>query len=341
MLLAYSIQTNFYLAVCALVQILIVSMPRVHPAAACLAPLLLATPFLIPLELLVARWLTSGTAFIYFASSLAVHFIEGNDAKKVRTEPWIRYMLRFCNLKYVTGPSCGRWALKRVAGTMLMLFLSNVLILEHIACKHETLPFVWQYVHWYVTGFGLFLLINSLANCQLTLWACVAGVEMEDMFNRPYLATSLRDFWGRRWNILISNVFKRIVYLPLGGRNNRVVAYSAVFFASAVYHEYLNFYSGLTPLHNLHFFVVMGLATTGSTMAWVRIGPWLDRMQVPRRVVSVFSWAGTLVVLLSVAPSFFKPYDDAEFFEEAVAVLPWHSVSVYPGPILLCPRGSN
>ena len=35
-------------------------------------------------------------------------------------------------------------------------------------------------------------------------------------FNRPYLTTSMRDFW-RRWHISLSSWFTEYVYIPLGG----------------------------------------------------------------------------------------------------------------------------
>ena len=42
------------------------------------------------------------------------------------------------------------------------------------------------------------------------------GVRLMLNFNNPYLATSLRDFWGR-WHISLSSWFKDYVYIPLGG----------------------------------------------------------------------------------------------------------------------------
>ena len=42
------------------------------------------------------------------------------------------------------------------------------------------------------------------------------GIRLMLNFNNPYLATSLRDFWGR-WHISLSSWFKDYVYIPLGG----------------------------------------------------------------------------------------------------------------------------
>lgn len=49
--------------------------------------------------------------------------------------------------------------------------------------------------------------------------ARVMGFHLMDNFRRPYLATSVTEFW-HRWHISLSTWFKDYVYIPLGG--NRV-----------------------------------------------------------------------------------------------------------------------
>ena len=49
--------------------------------------------------------------------------------------------------------------------------------------------------------------------------ARVLGFKLMDNFRRPFLATSLRDFW-RRWHISLSTWFRDYVYIGLGG--NRI-----------------------------------------------------------------------------------------------------------------------
>lgn len=49
--------------------------------------------------------------------------------------------------------------------------------------------------------------------------ARVMGIELMTNFRRPYLATSLSDFWTR-WHISLSTWFRDYLYIPLGG--NRV-----------------------------------------------------------------------------------------------------------------------
>jgi hypothetical protein len=51
----------------------------------------------------------------------------------------------------------------------------------------------------------------------------------------PPLATGLADFWGRRWNVWVSEWFRQVIFRPL--KNRPVFALFAVFLASGVIHE--------------------------------------------------------------------------------------------------------
>jgi D-alanyl-lipoteichoic acid acyltransferase DltB (MBOAT superfamily) len=46
--------------------------------------------------------------------------------------------------------------------------------------------------------------------------ALILGFRLPDNFNRPYMATSLTDFW-RRWHISLSSWLRDYLYIPLGG----------------------------------------------------------------------------------------------------------------------------
>ena len=39
--------------------------------------------------------------------------------------------------------------------------------------------------------------------------------RLQPHFDSPYLATSLRDFWGRRWNLTAANTLRFLVYEPI------------------------------------------------------------------------------------------------------------------------------
>ena len=113
------------------------------------------------------------------------------------------------------------------------------------------------------TGLELILaLVASLARVFL-------GVDFEPQFDEPYPATSLQDFWGRRWNIMVSKILHPTVYEPvrkistraLGKKLAPLPAVLASFFVSAVIHELIFYYIGRTwPTWELTcFFLLHGI----------------------------------------------------------------------------------
>ena len=48
------------------------------------------------------------------------------------------------------------------------------------------------------------------------------GVELVNNFNRPYLARSIKDFWGK-WHMSLSSWLKDYVYIPLGGNRKGTI----------------------------------------------------------------------------------------------------------------------
>ena len=58
--------------------------------------------------------------------------------------------------------------------------------------------------------------------------AQLLGVRVPENFNRPYLATSLQEFW-RRWHMSLSSWIRDYIYIPLGG--NRAHRAASLFVA--------------------------------------------------------------------------------------------------------------
>ncbi|XVF75236.1 hypothetical protein PTKIN_Ptkin13bG0171100 [Pterospermum kingtungense] len=88
-------------------------------------------------------------------------------------------------------------------------------------------------------------MVAALARALLSL-------ELEQQFNEPYLSTSLQDFWGRRWNIMVTRILRPTVYEPVLNRCARFVgrkwapipAVFGTFVVSAIMHELIFFYLG-------------------------------------------------------------------------------------------------
>ncbi|HWA15909.1 MAG TPA: MBOAT family O-acyltransferase, partial [Gemmatimonadales bacterium] len=69
--------------------------------------------------------------------------------------------------------------------------------------------------------------------------AKVMGFDLMLNFNRPYLATSIVEFW-RRWHISLSTWFRDYLYIPLGGnrgsRGRTCLNLAFVFLVSGLWH---------------------------------------------------------------------------------------------------------
>ncbi len=70
--------------------------------------------------------------------------------------------------------------------------------------------------------------------------ARVLGFDLIENFRRPYLATSIADFWGQRWHISLTRWFRDYLYIPLGGsrvsRLRTVLNLLVVFVVSGLWH---------------------------------------------------------------------------------------------------------
>ncbi|KAJ6984745.1 acyl-CoA--sterol O-acyltransferase 1 [Populus alba x Populus x berolinensis] len=78
------------------------------------------------------------------------------------------------------------------------------------------------------------------------------GLELEPQFNEPYLATSLQDFWGCRWNLVVTSILRPTVYEPTRAIGSHLIgrkwaplpAVFATFVVSAIMHEIIFYYLG-------------------------------------------------------------------------------------------------
>jgi hypothetical protein len=64
-----------------------------------------------------------------------------------------------------------------------------------------------------------------------------AGVDARPIMQRPLSATSLSDFWGRRWNLSFRQLTHRLIFQPVRARSGVVFATLLSFLASGVIHE--------------------------------------------------------------------------------------------------------
>ena len=86
-----------------------------------------------------------------------------------------------------------------------------------------------------LTGFSLILHFGIL-NISAATWRML-GVDVPELFRAPYKATSLKEFWGKRWNIAFSEMNALIAYRPLKTAIGREKALIVSFLLSGLLHE--------------------------------------------------------------------------------------------------------
>ena len=96
----------------------------------------------------------------------------------------------------------------------------------------------------------LYLEIDIVASFFKIAVVIFLGCNLEPQSNKPYLATSLQDFWGRRWNLMVPAILRAAVYAPMRRVSERRMSSGwglfpgvlAAFIVSGLYHELLFYY---------------------------------------------------------------------------------------------------
>jgi hypothetical protein len=81
-----------------------------------------------------------------------------------------------------------------------------------------------------------FILHFGILNLSAASWR-FAGVDVHELFRSPYRSQSLKEFWGKRWNIAFSEMTALIAYRPLKAKTGVEVAVVISFLLSGLLHE--------------------------------------------------------------------------------------------------------
>lgn len=133
---------------------------------------------------------------------------------------------------------------------------------------------VWPLGVW-AAAFEIYFIVSGLADL-ITGATCLAGFATEEVFERPFLARSPADFWGRRWNLFVSGFLRRHVFAPVSRRGRMHGAALLVFIVSGLGHEHFVFASlgwqGAEPGYMMAFFGLQGLVVVSAAWARGRLG---------------------------------------------------------------------
>lgn len=211
---------------------------------------------------------------------------------------FLSYFLMVPDIVFQCRQDASQRARKRGLGRIGRACLKGVALfgLFVLSTEYPELHRVW----WAHTVWGLWAVYLSASGVVDVLAGAVmlvTGHDAHEVFVRPALARSPRDFWSRRWNMMFRNSAHRLIFLPLGGPKRPLIAVTAVFLWSALAHEYLVLAAlGRSGGHMTVFFALHGAATLAE-------GAWKRRVPLPRPL-AVALHLGWLIV---TAPLFFAP----------------------------------
>lgn len=123
----------------------------------------------------------------------------------------------------------------------------------------------------------VFLTVDVLIAISNMAARAAVGLELEPPSNEPYFATSLQNFWGKRWNLMVTNNLRHTVYDPvrsafegvLGRERAALPAVMASFIVSGLMHELLFYYvTRVSPTWEMTgFFVLHGMCVVAELVA--------------------------------------------------------------------------
>lgn len=151
-------------------------------------------------------------------------------------------------------------------------------------------PPLFHYAVRWTAGAVLTLAAFEVVVATVELAAAASGWTAPLMHDSPHLARSVGEFWGQRWNLIVSGILRDRAFLPLA-RRAPLLGLAASFALSAAIHAYLIGFAGgaWAALAWAAFFLLQPLAIAAERRLGVRRWPrWAGR-----------AWTITVLGLLS------------------------------------------
>ena len=144
------------------------------------------------------------------------------------------------NPSYIFDKQAGpipNWKSHIIIGLRHLLIGIGIMIGAYFLRKMDNIHFLFIYV------LGLFLLVGLSQILHFgvlrinTGIAHFLGYPASVLFQAPMKSKSLREFWGKRWNIAFTQMTSIIVYKPLSTKVGRQLSVIIAFLFSGILHE--------------------------------------------------------------------------------------------------------
>ena len=176
--------------------------------------------------------------------------------------------------------------------------------------------------------FHIYFLLELILAVTAAMARAVLGLELEPQFNEPLLSTSLQDFWGRRWNLMVTGILRPTVYEPtrnavkpfLGPKWAPLPAVFGTFVVSAAMHELIMYYLGRSePTFRMTWFFLLHGSCLTVEIVLKRL--MTDRWRLPRFVSRLLTVGFVMVTCFWLfIPEFVRCKIDVKAFEEYAAL---------------------
>ncbi|XP_052151653.1 probable long-chain-alcohol O-fatty-acyltransferase 4 [Oryza glaberrima] len=199
-------------------------------------------------------------------------------------------------VKLRRGGGCPGAAAKSVSLVSCAAKVAAIATILHL--YESKIQLLHRYIRLAMYGIHIYCFLDLLLPCIAAAGSAL-GMELEPPFDRPYLASSLRDFWGRRWNLMVSAILRPSVYDPVRARAGKAAGVVATFLISGLMHEAMVYYMTLRlPTGEMTaFFLLHGVCCVAEE--------WCARRWVARRWPPPPRPLGSLLVMAVAAGSSF------------------------------------
>lgn len=179
----------------------------------------------------------------YFGMKLIVTAVEAKESPPgLAAGPWLAFTLGWAGMRPALFRNLGSepvpGAARMIAAGLLRVLLGLGLILGARALANHPGQVPWKttlVTLLLLTGYSLVLHFGVL-QAAAGFWRML-GVRTHPLFNAPLRSLSLREFWGRRWNVAFSEMTSLAVYRPLRRVLGPRTAFASAFLFSGALHE--------------------------------------------------------------------------------------------------------
>eukprot|EP00026_Physarum_polycephalum_P011404 Phypoly_transcript_11630.p1 GENE.Phypoly_transcript_11630~~Phypoly_transcript_11630.p1 ORF type:complete len:381 (+),score=35.13 Phypoly_transcript_11630:108-1145(+) len=171
--------------------------------------------------------------------ALELHCLSPELDSYVRGSFWNYYIYLVTPAELVVEPKgidiAGITKKRFLRGTLhvLALFALNKFILFAHA---DTFPVC---IRGFLIALQLSICFCAVSDLSLAFFGLITGnsVYLEDIFHKPYFSEAPKEFWNKRWNLVVHKYICKLLYFPLGGEKNRHILLPLIFFSVGFLHE--------------------------------------------------------------------------------------------------------